>query len=113
MFFTPLEQASTEMQQKIEEMTAEGDIREDIKDYYKMWVRNLEKHYEHQLRSPEFKETLRRTVEALRRYNQAKEEVMCDFLKPFPVPTNEEMDELYKELYELKKTVKSLVRKVE
>ena len=35
-----------------------------------------------------------------------------DMLQNLPIPTNKEMDELYKDLYILKKRVKELERKV-
>jgi archaellum component FlaC len=43
----------------------------------------------------------------------AKQEFLRDGLQQLPIPTNKDMDDLYKELYLLKKRIKALEKKVE
>jgi hypothetical protein len=38
--------------------------------------------------------------------------VLVDVLQSLPIPTNREMDELYKEFHALKKTVKEMAKKI-
>jgi hypothetical protein len=42
----------------------------------------------------------------------ARNETLLDFLKLLPIPTNKEMDELYKEFHLLKKRVKELEKQI-
>jgi polyhydroxyalkanoate synthesis regulator phasin len=44
----------------------------------------------------------------LEAFSVAKNQFLQDLLQSLPVPTHKEMDDLYKELYALKKKVKSL-----
>jgi polyhydroxyalkanoate synthesis regulator phasin len=44
-------------------------------------------------------------------FSAAKKEILQDFLNTLPVPTHKEMDELYKEIYLLKKRIKELEKK--
>ena len=46
------------------------------------------------------------TINALVRIQTAKEEVLYDMLNTLPIPTNKDMDELYKEFHVLKKRVR-------
>jgi class III poly(R)-hydroxyalkanoic acid synthase PhaE subunit len=113
MFYIPMEKSMGVMQEKIKEMVDQGEIKENYKEYYSMWIKILEGHYMKLLQSPEYAEVMDRTIKALVTYRHARDEMMYDILKNVPVPTNREMDELYKELYELKKKVRELSKKVE
>jgi polyhydroxyalkanoate synthesis regulator phasin len=44
-------------------------------------------------------------------FSKAKKEILQDFLNMLPVPTLKELDELYKEIYLLKKRIKALEKK--
>ncbi len=113
MFYVPIEKSSSVMQEKVEEMTEKGDISENFKDYYNMWIKILEGHYMKLLQSGEYTQVLDNTIRSLAEYRKAREEVMYDMLQNLPVPTNKEMDELYEEFYLLKKQVKQLAKKLE
>ena len=114
VFSVPIEKASTVMQEKIEQMAEQGEINHDFKDYYNMWVKVLEGHYMTLLKSSEYTQVMDNTIKSLVQYRAAKDDLLCDVLQQqFPVPTNRDMDELYKEIYLLKKKVKELSRKVD
>ncbi len=106
--FVPMEKAACELQKKMEEMFESGETIEDFKDFHALWIRILEKQYMAQLESSEYTEGLNRMLDATVQYRSAKDEVMYDFLENFPIPTNRDMDELYKEIYTLKKKVKKV-----
>ena len=65
------------------------------------------------LQSPDYTRVMDKTIAALVDYRNARDEMMYDMLKNLPIPTNREMDELYKEFYELKKKVRKLSKKVD
>ncbi len=113
MFYVPIEKTGVVMQEKLEEMAEQGQFFDDFKDYYNMWIKILEGHYMTLLQSPEYTDVMDKTIQALVHYREAKEELVSDILRNLPVPTNREMDELYKDLYVLKKKVRDLSKKVE
>lgn len=114
LFYVPIEKSSAVMQEKIEEMVEQGEINHDFKDYYNMWVKVLEGHYMTLLQSPEYTKVMDNTIKSLVQYRNAKDDLLCDVVsQQLPVPTNRDMDELYKEIYLLKKKVNKLSRKIE
>ena len=56
----------------------------------------------------EYADAMGQALNALEDYKMTSEQVMEDILEMFPVPTQKDMDELYKEIYLLKKKVKAL-----
>ena len=113
MFYIPIEKSSVVMQEKMEELADKGEFHDNFKDYYNMWIRILEGHYMTLLKSPEYTEVLDNTINALVQYKKAKEELLYDVLQDLPIPTNKEMDELYKDFYLMKKKVKELSKKLD
>jgi len=113
MFYVPIEKSFGVMQEKLEQMAESGEIHDNFKDYYNMWIKVLEGHYMKLLQSPEYTEVMNKTINALIKYKQAKDEVMYDVLQKLPIPTNKDMDELYKDFYNLKKKVKELSKRIE
>jgi hypothetical protein len=61
--------------------------------------------------SSEWRQSLCRVVEEAASFKMSKNEIMMDFMQSLPIPTNRDMDEVYKELYTLKKMVKDLLKK--
>ena len=109
----PVEKSLRVIQEKIEEQAKEGKLSENFKDYYNMWIKILEGHYMTLFKSPEYIRVLGRTVNVTEEYKAAREKVLADMLQFLPVAMNRDVDELYKEFYELKKTVKELAKKFE
>jgi len=112
-FCVPIEKSFGVMQEKLEQMAEAGELHDNFKDYYNTWIKVLEGHYMKLLQSPEYTEVMNNTINALIKYKQAKDEVMYDILQKLPIPTNRDMDELYKDFYNLKKKVKELSKKIE
>ncbi len=108
LLYLPMEKSARVLQQKLEELTKEGTLPESSQDYYRLWIRILEGHYMTLFKSPEYAESLRDTLNTFEDYLAARELILEDFLQSVPVPTTREMDELYREIYELKKKVKRL-----
>ena len=108
----PVGKSLKEVQEKIEEQAKEGKLSENFKDYYNMWIKILEGHYMTLYRTPEYIECMGRALSAVEEYKIAKDKVLMDLLQVLPIPTNHEMDELYKEFHVLKKTVKEMAKKL-
>ncbi len=109
LLFLPLKKSLRDMCGAPEEG---GRPLEDFKDYYRKWLRVLEGHYMTLFKSPECTRTMSHTLNALEDFNQAKEEILSEALAALPIPTRRDLDELYREIYLLKKQVKSLSRKM-
>lgn len=113
MLNTPVEKSLRVMEEKLVEMSREGTLPENFKDYYNMWIKVLEGHYMTLYKTPEYVECLGRTMNAVQDYKAAREKVLIDLLQVLPIPTNRDMDDLYKEFYVLKKKVKEMAKKIE
>jgi class III poly(R)-hydroxyalkanoic acid synthase PhaE subunit len=107
----PMEQSFQVLQEKLTELADKGDLPEDSKKYYQMWIKILEDHYMTLFQSSEYTQTLNKTLDSLSGFSAAKKEILQDFLNMLPVPTHKEMDELYKEIYLLKKRIKELEKR--
>ena len=104
----PFNRAMQVMQDKIGEMAENGTLPEDSKVYYNMWVKVLEGHYMNLYQTPEYVETMARTINALADFSAAKNAVLEDMLSLLPVTRKSDMDDMARELYELKKRLRKL-----
>lgn len=85
---------------------------EDFQEYYKRWLKILEGNYMTLFQSAEYIRTLTRTLHALEDFTLAKEELLSEAMAALGLPTRREMDDLYREIYLLKKSVKGLAQKI-
>ncbi len=105
----PMEKSFHVMQEELAGMADEGNIPKDSKEYYRMWIKILEGHYMVLFQSSEYTQALNKTLGAMSDFSNAKKEFLQDtMIYMLPVPTQKEMDELYKEIYHLKKRIKEL-----
>ena len=63
--------------------------------------------------SNEYIETMGKTLEAMSEFSAAKNDLLEDMLNMLPIPKQKDMDDLYKEIYLLKKRIKALEKKLE
>ena len=108
LIYLPMDKTHKVMQEKVEELTKEGEFPESSQDYYRMWLKILEGHYMTLFKSPEYTQVLGNTLNAVEEYTAARQQLLQDMMQMFQMPTNREMDELYKEIYALKKRIKKL-----
>ena len=104
----PFNRAMQVMQEKIGEMAENGELTDDTKVYYNMWVKVLEGHFMTLFQTPEYVETLSRTINALTDFSAARNAALEDMLSMLPVAKKTEMDDMARELYELKKRLRKL-----
>ena len=99
------------MQKNLTDMAEENGLPEDPKAYYQMWIRILEGHFMTLFQTPEYVETLARTVNSLADFSNARDAVLEDLLALLPVASKSEVDEMARELYELKKRLRKIEKK--
>ena len=85
---------------------------EDFKEYYKRWLKILEGHYMTLFQSAEYIRTLTHTLHALEDFTLAKQELLSEAMAALGLPTRREMDDLYREIYLLKKSMKVLAQEI-
>jgi polyhydroxyalkanoate synthesis regulator phasin len=73
-----------------------------------MWVKVLEGHYMTLFQTPEYVETLSKTLNSLSAYQTARNAVIEDMLAGLPIPTRTEIDALYEEIHRLKRRLRAL-----
>ncbi len=111
LLYLPMEKSFKVMEEKVASMAEEGDMPKDPNEYYKMWIKVLEGHYMTLFKSPDYTKALGNTLRAMEDFLLAREEILRDMMQSLPVPTNRDMDELYMEIYQLKKRLRELEKK--
>jgi polyhydroxyalkanoate synthase subunit PhaE len=104
----PMEKSFKVLEEKVASLADEGNLPQDPNDYYKIWIKVLEGHYMVLFKSPEYTKALGETLDAMEDFLLVRQEMFQDLMQTLPVPTNKEMDDVYKELYLLKKRLKKL-----
>jgi class III poly(R)-hydroxyalkanoic acid synthase PhaE subunit len=112
-FTTPFEKTNRAMQTKIKGMLEGGEVVEDTRQVYNEWIKVLEGHFMELLKSREYTDVLNNTITSLAAYKGVKNEVTDVFLKEMQIPTGREMDEVYKDIYQMKRKIRELSRQVE
>lgn len=107
----PMEKSFQVLPEKLKELVKKGDLPDDSRKYYQIWIKILEEHYITLFQSPEYNCELNKALDSMMKFSQAKKEILQDVMNTLPVPTHKEMDELYKEVYLLKKRIKELEKK--
>jgi len=113
LLLLPMEKSFYELQEELDKMAAAGALPEDGKAYYNEWIKVLEGHYMKLYQSENYARVMARVLGAVENFKQAKDAVLVDVLKSLPIPNQREMDDLYKDLYHLKKRVRALEKELE
>lgn len=109
----PLEKSFIELNEKIAEKSQHESYSEDLQDSYQMWLDILEKHFNQLYNSPEFIQSLHTVLNRYTDWYGSQQEVLKDILQFLPVSSKDDLDELAKENYQLKKEIKKLAKRVE
>jgi polyhydroxyalkanoate synthase subunit PhaE len=104
----PLIKSIQVLQDQLARMAEKGDLPEDSHRIYRMWIRILEGHYMTLFQSPAYSGAMSKAITAMNAFLTARREAMEPLLKAIPVPTQKELDELYREIYLLKKRIRDL-----
>ncbi len=111
--FRPMEDSFKVMRERVEELTRGGKLPENPKEYYQMWIKILEDYYLNWFRSSEYARIMNGTLDALEEFTGAKQKFLQGFLQTLAVPSYTDLDDLSKDLYELKRRVKELAKKID
>jgi polyhydroxyalkanoate synthesis regulator phasin len=79
---------------------------------YRQWISALEGCYLTLFESREYQLSLHKTLQALNEFMQARQSILEDMLKLWPVATHSDLDELTQEIYQLKKLVHRLAKEL-
>ncbi len=104
----PFNHTAVVMQEKIGELAEKGALPDDSQKYYQMWIKILEGHYMKLFQSAEYTQILANTLNATAEFTTARDAVIQDMMSGLPIPTRKELDELERELYELKKRIRAV-----
>lgn len=113
LLMLPMEKSIYVLQEQLGKMAEAGELPTDSKVYYQQWIKVLEGHYMKLYQSENYGQVMGRTLGALENFMQAKDAVLMDLIGNLPIPTQKEMDELYKDLYHLKKRVRALEKELD
>ena len=108
----PMERSLTVVQEELTAMAEEDKLPEDPKEYYRLWIKVLEGHFMVLFKSEEYTKVLNKAINASTDFTRARKEVLTDLLQFLPLPTQQDMDDLYQEIYVLKKRLKALEKTV-
>jgi polyhydroxyalkanoate synthesis regulator phasin len=104
----PLGRSFTVLQEKIANLAEGGELPEEGKVYYDMWIKVLEGHYMNLFQTPEYMETLAQTLNNLAAFETARNAVIEDLLHGLPVASQSEMDDIHEEILRLKRRLRDL-----
>jgi class III poly(R)-hydroxyalkanoic acid synthase PhaE subunit len=112
-----LQSVFMEAMRRMHENTAiemDGEISpEKYKDFYKIWIETYSETFKEFLKSGHFAEDTGKFMSYFMEYQKYNREMLEEnYLKPMNLPTKKEIDEINKELYSLKKTVKELTSQI-
>ncbi len=113
LFSLPFEQTNYITQQRIKAMLEKGEIENEPAQFYNEWIKILEGNFMQLLKSEEYTGLLSNLIRSLAEYKEIKNELTNICLKELQIPTNKDLDEVYKELYIMKKKVAELAKKLE
>jgi len=112
-----LQKVFMEAMQKVQEKIPadmDGDISpEKYKEFYDIWIQTYSDTFKDFAKSGHFTSDLGKLNAHLMDFQKYNREMLEEnYLKPMNMPTKTEIDEINKELYTLKKTVKELARQI-
>jgi len=112
-----LQSVFMEAMRKVQEKTAadmEGEISpEKYKEFYNVWIETYSETFKEFLKSGHFSADLGKLNAYLMDFQRYNRDMLEEnYLKPMNLPTKTEIDEINKEIYSLKKTVKELASQI-
>ncbi|MFO7751445.1 MAG: poly(R)-hydroxyalkanoic acid synthase subunit PhaE [Desulfobacteraceae bacterium] len=112
LLYLPVENAGASVIDECREMMETEELPDDPKKIYKSWIKTLEGNYMQMLQSTEYTTALNNLINTLAEHKDHRDKVFQSVLNQLQIPTNREMDELYREIYLLKKKINRLERRV-
>lgn len=104
----PVSRSFVVLQEEVTALAEKGELPEDGKVYYNMWIKVLEGHYMTLFQTPEYTDILGKTLNSLTAFKSARNAVIEDMIDGLPIPTRSETDALYQEIHRLKRRLRAL-----
>lgn len=102
------------LMRKIMELAEEGQAPSTFNEFYQLWWRTNEEAYLELFKTDSFSRLMGETVDAWVLFKKQYDDLIDNFIsQSLPVPTAKEMDDLYKAVYQMRKTVKEHSKKIE
>lgn len=108
LFYLPMEKSLKILHEELTDQLEEGKLSENYNEHYKRWIKILEGHYMALFKSPEYLEAMNRTLNSLEDLLSTRDAISQDMMKLLAMPTQNDMDDLYREIYHLKKRIRQL-----
>ncbi len=105
-------EAMRRMREKTVEMNDEV-TPEAYKDFYKLWIETYSETFKEFLKSGHFSQDMGSLMSYFIEYQKINRDMLEEnYLKPGGVPTRTEIDEINREVYSLKKTIRELKNQI-
>jgi polyhydroxyalkanoate synthesis regulator phasin len=104
----PLAEAMKQIAEDLHNSKPDDLDKKDLKHFQQEWMKAAEDRFLSTLRSPEFSKVLANSMNKTMDFWDNSQKTLEDYLKFFPVATSSELEEVHRELYELKKQVRLL-----
>lgn len=111
LFYLPMEKSIKILHEELTDELEAGKLSENYNDHYKRWIKILEGHYMTLFQSPEYLETMNNTLNSLEDFLSTRDTILQDVMKMLAMPNQKDLDDLYKEIYHLKKRIRQLEKK--
>lgn len=109
---TPFEKTHRNIQENFSSFFDANNAPEGFEDYYKIWIEELEKNFQSMFKTTEYTKVLSNVIDAVGDFDTARREILKDVMKFHGIPAESDMDELYNDLYALKKKVRQAEKKI-
>ena len=113
VLYLPFWEVLKMMHSNLAELSDKDAMPKDFNDYYKIWIKMLETKYMELFKSTEYINVLSNALQATNEFLAARQAILQDILKMSGIPNTKDMDELYKDIYALKKRIAILEKEVQ
>jgi hypothetical protein len=113
LLYRPFETARAEYLKKLAENTDKNEVPADFKAQYMIWLKILEGHYMVLFQTPEYLASLGKTISAAAAYSLARKSLTNDLLKSLSITSLDNIEGIYRELYDMKKRLKDLEKTIQ
>lgn len=98
---------------KMDELRAQSKAPSSFREFYDLWWRNNEETYLQLFKTESFGRMFSEMVDAGARLKKRLDDIMTSVVSLWPIPTQKDMDSVYKSIYRLKKDHRNEARKIE
>lgn len=99
-------EAMEKLMNKIQEETNKGNPPKTFKEFYDLWIETNEETYLNLSSQESFARMLGNFVDASVSFKRRYDDLLMEVLNELPIPTDNDMDSVYRKIYELNKDVK-------